>query len=43
MLAEFVALAAPAAPEADAQAERMLSSALSDTGDDACLVAMRIL
>jgi hypothetical protein len=42
-LADFVAVAAPAAPDAAAQADRMLASALSDTGDDACLVAVRIL
>ena len=41
-LAEFVALAAPVAPDVDSQADRMLASGLSDTGDDACLVAMRV-
>jgi hypothetical protein len=42
-LAGFVVAAAPAAPDAAAQADRMLASALSDTGDDACLVVVRVL
>jgi hypothetical protein len=42
-LAAFIAVAAPAAPDAAAQADRMMGSALSDTGDDACLVAVRVL
>jgi hypothetical protein len=42
-LADFVAATVPAAADADAQADRMLASALSDTGDDACLVTVRIL
>jgi hypothetical protein len=35
--------AAPGGPDAGAHADRILRSALSDTGDDACLVAVRIL
>jgi serine phosphatase RsbU (regulator of sigma subunit) len=42
-LAEFVSVAAGAAPDADTQADRMLASSVSDTGDDACLVAMKVL
>ena len=42
-LRELTAAAAPAGPDAAAHADRILSSALSDTGDDACLVAVRIL
>jgi serine phosphatase RsbU (regulator of sigma subunit) len=42
-LADFVAVAAPAAADAAALADRMLARALSDTGDDACLVAVRVL
>jgi len=45
-LRELTAAAAPpAAPDPDAAsvADRILSSAVSDTGDDACLVAIRIL
>jgi hypothetical protein len=37
------AASGPAAPlTAAAQADRILASAVSDTGDDACLVAVRI-
>jgi hypothetical protein len=39
----FVAAAAPAAPDADAQADRMLANGQSDTGDDACLVVVQVL
>jgi PAS domain-containing protein len=42
-LAEFVAAAPPAAADAADQADRMLAVALSDTGDDACLVVVRVL
>jgi serine phosphatase RsbU (regulator of sigma subunit) len=42
-LADFVAAAAPAAADAADQADRMLAAALSDTGDDACLVVARVL
>jgi len=45
-LGELTAAAAPAgAPDQDASslADRILHSAVSDTGDDACLVAIRIL
>ncbi len=42
-LAEFAASAVPADPDMDSYAARILASAASDTGDDACLVAVRIL
>jgi serine phosphatase RsbU (regulator of sigma subunit) len=48
VLEEFVAIVAaqsspgPAGPAAAVQADRILASAVSDTGDDACLVAVRI-
>ena len=51
VLGEFVATVAPRAPgrrragaepTAAAQADRILASAVSDTDDDACLVAVRI-
>jgi PAS domain-containing protein len=42
-LAEFVAAATPAATDASDQADQMLAAALSDTGDDACLVVARVL
>jgi serine phosphatase RsbU (regulator of sigma subunit) len=42
-LAEFAAAAVPAGPDADSYAARILAGAGSDTGDDACLVAVRIL
>jgi serine phosphatase RsbU (regulator of sigma subunit) len=41
-LAEFAAAAVPADPDLDALASRILASAVSDTGDDACLLAIRI-
>jgi serine phosphatase RsbU (regulator of sigma subunit) len=41
-LAEFAAAAVPADPDLDAHATRILASAVSDTGDDACLLAARI-
>jgi serine phosphatase RsbU (regulator of sigma subunit) len=41
-LAEFAAAAVPADPDLDALANRILASAVSDTGDDACLLAIRI-
>jgi serine phosphatase RsbU (regulator of sigma subunit) len=42
-LAEFAAAAVPVGPDADSYAARILAGAGSDTGDDACLVAVRIL
>jgi serine phosphatase RsbU (regulator of sigma subunit) len=42
MLREFTRAAAPAGPDARSHADRILGSALSDTGDDACLVVVRI-
>ena len=42
-LREFTAAAVPAGPDAATHADRILASAISDTGDDACLVAVRIL
>jgi serine phosphatase RsbU (regulator of sigma subunit) len=41
-LAEFAAAAVPADPDLDTHATRILASAVSDTGDDACLLAARI-
>jgi serine phosphatase RsbU (regulator of sigma subunit) len=41
-LAEFAAAAVPAGLDLDALASRILASAVSDTGDDACLLAVRI-
>jgi serine phosphatase RsbU (regulator of sigma subunit) len=42
-LREFTAAAVPAGPDAASHADRILDHAVSDTGDDACLVAVRIL
>ena len=42
-LREFTAAAVPAGRDASAHADRILSNAISDTGDGACLVAVRIL
>jgi serine phosphatase RsbU (regulator of sigma subunit) len=42
-LREFTAAAVPAGPDAAQHADRILASANSDTSDDACLVAVRIL
>jgi serine phosphatase RsbU (regulator of sigma subunit) len=42
-LRELTVAAVPAGPDAAAHADRVLSIALSDTGDDACLVVVRIL
>ncbi|MBO0805976.1 MAG: serine/threonine-protein phosphatase [Nocardiopsaceae bacterium] len=42
-LAEFAAVAVPVDPDADSYAARVMEDADSDTGDDACLVAVRIL
>ena len=42
-LREFTAAAVPADPDVSAHADRILNHAVSDTGDDACLVAVRIL
>ena len=41
-LTEFVAVASGTDATADAHADRMIASAVSDTEDDACLVAVRI-
>lgn len=41
-LTEFAASTAPADPDLDAHVARILASAASDTGDDACLMAVRI-
>jgi serine phosphatase RsbU (regulator of sigma subunit) len=41
-LAEFAAAAVPVDPDLDTLASRILASAVSDTGDDACLLAVRI-
>jgi serine phosphatase RsbU (regulator of sigma subunit) len=41
-LADFAAAAVPADPDLDAHAGRILASAVSDTGDDACLLAVRV-
>jgi serine phosphatase RsbU (regulator of sigma subunit) len=41
-LAEFAAAAVPADRDLDALASRILAGAVSDTGDDACLLAVRI-
>jgi serine phosphatase RsbU (regulator of sigma subunit) len=42
-LRELVTASIPAGPDAAAHADRVLASAASDTGDDACLVVVRIL
>jgi len=42
-LAAFAAAAVPVDPDMDSYAARILASAGSDTGDDACLLAVRIL
>jgi serine phosphatase RsbU (regulator of sigma subunit) len=42
-LLQFTETAVPAGPDARTHVDRLLRSALSDTGDDACLVAVRIL
>jgi serine phosphatase RsbU (regulator of sigma subunit) len=42
-LGDLVSAAVPAGADASAHADRILASAASDTGDDACLVAVRIL
>jgi serine phosphatase RsbU (regulator of sigma subunit)/PAS domain-containing protein len=42
-LAEFAATVVPPGPDADSYAASILASAASDTGDDACLVAVRVL
>jgi serine phosphatase RsbU (regulator of sigma subunit) len=41
-LAEFAAAAVPAEPDLDAHVARILAGVASDTGDDACLLAVRI-
>jgi serine phosphatase RsbU (regulator of sigma subunit) len=42
-LADLEAAAIPAGPSADSHAARILASAASDTGDDACLLVVRVL
>jgi len=42
-LRDFTAAAAPAGPDARTHADRILGTAISDTGDDACLVVVRIV
>ena len=42
-LSDFAATAAPAGPDAGTHADRILRDVISDTGDDACLVVVRIL
>jgi Stage II sporulation protein E (SpoIIE) len=44
VLGKFVAALAPGTPEltAAARANQVLASAVSDTGDDACLVVVRV-
>jgi serine phosphatase RsbU (regulator of sigma subunit) len=42
-LREFTQAAVPVGPDVAAHADRILNHAVSDTGDDACLVAVRIL
>jgi serine phosphatase RsbU (regulator of sigma subunit) len=42
-LADLEAAAVPAEPSADRHAARILASAASDTGDDACLLVVRVL
>ena len=41
-LAEFAAAAVPVGPDLDAHVTRILATAVSDTGDDACLLAVRV-
>jgi serine phosphatase RsbU (regulator of sigma subunit) len=41
-LAEFAAATVPASPDLDAHVSRIMASAVSDTGDDACLLAARV-
>ena len=41
-LAEFAAAAVPADPDLNAHVSRILDRAASDTGDDACLMAVRV-
>jgi serine phosphatase RsbU (regulator of sigma subunit) len=41
-LAEFAAAAAPVGPDLSGEVARILASAASDTGDDACLLAVRV-
>ena len=41
-LAELAAAAVPAGPDVDSHAARILAGTASDTGDDACLLAVRI-
>jgi serine phosphatase RsbU (regulator of sigma subunit) len=41
-LTEFAAAAVPADPDVDAHVARILASAASDTGDDACILAVHV-
>ena len=41
-LAEFATAAVPADPDVDTHVARILASAASDTGDDACILAVRV-
>jgi hypothetical protein len=42
-LADFVGAAVPAGPDVGSHADRIMATAASDTGDDACLLAIRVL
>ena len=42
-LADLAATAFPAGPDAEAHASRIVAGSASDTGDDACLVVIRVL
>ena len=41
-LADFAAAAVPVGPDLDGHVARILAGAVSDTGDDACLLAVRV-
>jgi len=43
VLAELAVTAQPGGPDAEAHASRIVAGAASDTGDDACLVVIRVL
>lgn len=42
-IADLAAMARPGGPDAEAHATRIVAGAASDTGDDACLVVIRVL
>ncbi len=42
-LTEFAAAAVPVGPDLDSHVAGILARAVSDTGDDACLLAVRVL